>query len=800
MKKILTGLSFILGFVMSVQSQKYEKALNQFSATHEIDKIYIQYDKDFYVPGETIWFKAYLFTNQKPDGISHNLWMQLLDKNGNVLTSNRYPVTGAVANGQIQLSETLQQGSYFVRALSTRMMNAGKTDAYKKELVILGKGGKALKENEPANIQFYPESGSMIDGVLTVVGFKSTGKGGSPVDVTGLIKSEDGTTITSFSSNHDGIGKIQFKPKTGKKYLAEVETTSGIKKFSLPEVQTSGISLKVQDEPGGKKFTLSRGAENSNKFDSITVVAQVNGHVVYEVDIAFENYPSIVGHLLTDSLPSGVLQMTVFDKYGAPVAERLTFVDNNEYQDAGTVAVIKSGMGKREENNFEIQFPTAIQRSLSIAITDYNENQWPDIENIESSLMLSDILKDYVWDAGWYFSNKNEITVKALDNLLLTQKLKDLDWSTIFKNSPVAEKYQEQNFIRITGTVVDEKTKAPLTAGKLSLLLEAGESTRTGFEIPVDASGKFLLDSVYFSGKGKIFYGYTNSKGKSVPALIVPDEDVVSKAASEIPSGFVNTGFIHSLETVKNNSDLENRFLFIQSKMGDTKEVQKATTGSDRKKSPTEDVNDKYTTGVFRGDAKETIDNINFPSADKTMNGVDFVKNRIQQIELSGGGFVNRKNMSINTGRKWAVGIFLNEAPVNLTLLSTVLSKDIVLVKFYEAGFVGVGSGFPGGAVAVYTNEKFIEEKQADPLTSFERNGYSSIKEFFSPDYNNGEVKKLSSDNRTTIYWNPSLFLDANTKTIPIKFYNNDFSKKLKIIVEGLDGNGKLIYIEKVVN
>ena len=51
MKKILTGLSFILGFVMSVQSQKYEKALNQFSATHEIDKIYIQYDKDFYVPG-----------------------------------------------------------------------------------------------------------------------------------------------------------------------------------------------------------------------------------------------------------------------------------------------------------------------------------------------------------------------------------------------------------------------------------------------------------------------------------------------------------------------------------------------------------------------------------------------------------------------------------------------------------------------------------------------------------------------------------------------------------------------------
>jgi hypothetical protein len=49
----------------------------------------------------------------------------------------------------------LQQGSYFVRAFTTRMLNAGNnTDAYKKELVVLGKGGKmALKETEPASIQ-----------------------------------------------------------------------------------------------------------------------------------------------------------------------------------------------------------------------------------------------------------------------------------------------------------------------------------------------------------------------------------------------------------------------------------------------------------------------------------------------------------------------------------------------------------------------------------------------------------------------------------------------------------------------
>jgi DNA-binding cell septation regulator SpoVG len=484
----------------------------------------------------------------------------------------------------------------------------------------------------------------------------------------------------------------------------------------LPAVQASGISLKVQDEPGGKKFTLSRGAADKSTFDSITVVAQMNRNVVYEVDIAFEAYPSIVGHLLTDSLPSGILQMTVFDKYGTPIAERLTFVDNNEYRDAGSIAISKSGLGKREENIFEIQFPNAVQRSMSVAVTDYNGSQWPDVGNIESSILLADNLKDYVWDAGWYFKNKNESTVKALDNLLLTQKLNNFDWSEIFKNPSVVEKFVEQHFIKISGLVVDDKTKAPLSGGKLSLLLEAGESTRTGFEVPVGKDGKFLIDSVYFSGKGKVFYGYTNSKGKSTSALLIPDEDRLSKVAVEIPVDFVNSFVVHPLETVKGNDGLDTRFQFVQSKMGEVNETQKDLSEKKREKSPTETVNDQYTTGVFRGDAKETIDNINHPSTDKTMNGVDFVKNRIQQIELSGGGFVNRKNMSINTGRKWAVGIFINEAPASLTLLQNIIAKDIALVKFYEAGFVGVGSGFPGGAVAVYTKVQENEQKRADDL------------------------------------------------------------------------------------
>ena len=91
MKKFLSLFFLVYGFTVASYAQKYEKALSQFKVSHPVEKIYFQFDKDFYVPGETIWFKAYLFTNDKPNGLSQNLWLQLLDQNGNVIISNRYP-------------------------------------------------------------------------------------------------------------------------------------------------------------------------------------------------------------------------------------------------------------------------------------------------------------------------------------------------------------------------------------------------------------------------------------------------------------------------------------------------------------------------------------------------------------------------------------------------------------------------------------------------------------------------------------------------------------------------------------
>ena len=72
------------------------------------------------------------------------------------------------------------------------------------------------------------------------------------------------------------------------------------------------------------------------------------------------------------------------------------------------------------------------------------------------------------------------------------------------------------------------------------------------------------------------------------------------------------------------------------------------------------------------------------------------------------------------------------------------------------------------------------------------------MKEFFHPDYSQAQPQE--KDTRATLYCNPALVLSPEKPAADINFYNNDVSKKLRIVVEGFDSRGKLIHLEKPVN
>ena len=76
--------------------------------------------------------------------------------------------------------------------------------------------------------------------------------------------------------------------------------------------------------------------------------------------------------------------------------------------------------------------------------------------------------------------------------------------------------------------------------------------------------------------------------------------------------------------------------------------------------------------------------------------------------------------------------------------------------------------------------------------------GYSAQKEFYQPDYSQSNTT-LGTDARTTLLWLPYMLTDKNNLKIPVTFYNNDFSKKLRVVLEGINEDGKMIHIEKII-
>lgn len=797
----IPAIFFLLGMLCGnhARAQKAEAALSLFSSEFPAEKIYLHYDKEYYVAGETIWFKAYLYSNGKPSGLSNNLFIQFIDSKGKVVADNRYPVMGAVAKGSINIPDSVSQGNYYIRALTPGMLNFDESLIYKKNIFVFKpSASKATEEtNQNVSVQFFPESGNLVDGIETITGFKAVDQWGALVEVKGVIKTSDGATVVSFASYHDGIGRLVFTPQADKKYIAEVQTAAGLRTYPLPEVRSSGISLDVQDEKGAKKILLSRSEKDKTKFDNLLLVAEINNQVVFENEIAFENYPSVTGKIGTESLPSGILHFTVFTKEGLPLAERLSFIDNGEYRTAATINSTKFSSNKKSLNEFEISFPDIMQRSLSVSVTAISPFSFNDNDHIYSRLLLTGDLKGHINNPAWYFDNSNDSARMALDNLMITQGWSRFNWTKVLEGKFTEKKFTDQLFISISGTVRDEKNKETLSGGKINFFVEAEDSTRIPYEVIVDSKGIFKIDSLLVSGNAKFFYAYTDAKDKQKAALINLNSGQ-DNFSSAIPQSVMENIIGKNSIASQSREEVNSRYGYIQSKMGDVKELEKVTVQSKNNKRPVDVVNDKYSSGVWRSGAKETLDNINEPANDKSLNVVDYIKNSIQQVELQNGQFVNRKNVSLMSGKKWLVGIFIDQAPSSISQLRVMRVQDVALIKFFEAGFVGVGSEFPGGAIAVYTKEKSNEEQKPEKLNYFAYKGYTITKEFYNPDYTSVS-SQLVADNRTTLYWNPDSFTSTDNGSVKVSFFNNDFSRKFKVVAEGFDANGKLIHIEKII-
>jgi hypothetical protein len=786
------GLAFFI--TTTLTAQKLDAPLAQLSEQYQQERVYLHFDKNVYSPGETIWFKAYLMAGVFPSDYSKNFYVDWSDADGKVLFHTATPILEGTAKGQFEIPAAFKGQIVHARAYTQWMQNFDSSFLYNKDLRIIQKPVTGTPPKTAVTLQFFPEGGDLVAGIRSKVAFKATDQWGKPVAVKGSISDAAGNKIDTFYTQYDGMGLVNIESKAGEKYTASwKDVNNKFQTTALPAVKATGASLSISGFGARRSFLVERTADAPDNLKTLYVVATLQQQLIYRAKVDLTESAAIGGSIPVNTLPSGIIVLTLFDANWVPVAERITFINNHNYAFTPKVEVI-GDTRKRSKSFIEIDVPDTVSANMSIAVTDGDLGA-DTANNIVSHLLLSSEIKGYVNNAAAYFGSNADSLQKNLDLVMLTNGWRRINWELIAKGQMPTIKYpKDTSYLSFSGKVFGATPSEIREVGSINMIFQAKDSSRTLSFLPLRPDGSFSDPGMLFFDTVKVYYQFNSKRN-------LGSRVAVSFKNGLMPSLNVVGGLpMYNFITLDTSGYARARYFANQQarldRLLETTTLEGVTVKS-RAKKPMDILDDKYTSGMFKGDGYQ-FDVINDVIAQSSFSVFQYLQGRVAGLQINnstgGGG---------DAGATWrgsATSFFLDEMPVDAQQLSNISMSDVAYIKVMRPPFFGSFGGGAGGAIAVYSRRGGdVKAEPGKGLDSKQLPGYTVFKQFYSPNYAVGDPRHDQTDIRSTLYWNPYVLTDPKTHRITLEFYNNDITKKMRVVLEGVNKDGKLLHFEQEV-
>lgn len=792
-----------------VNAQKLDSVLLERSESFPQEKIHIQFDKPYYNVGDIVWYKSYILAGTEPSQLSGNLYVDFFGDDGKLLLHSINPINESGSKGQFQIPLGFKGGNIVVKAYTKWMLNFDKDFVFQKSLLVIQKSVKSSNSNsKETTINFFPEGGDMVEGIKSRIAFMANYSNGFPVSVNGTIYNQEGKAIETFTSEHDGMGSIEITPSSGEVYSAIwVDEFGNNHITNLPKQKTSGVILKVKTLAERDIIYIERSIKITDEFKTLHLIASMNQHPVFTANFNLNQKIATQAEIPTSSLPTGVLQITLFNSNWIPVAERVVFVNNREYEFKTKVKQLSLGQGKRELNELEISLSDKVQSNLSISVTDADVTEEPPFaNNIFTQLLICSDIKGFVYRPGYYFSNDYDTISNHLDLVMLTHGWRKYKWDEMLKGKQPEIYYQKDTGdLSLMGQVKNmSKFKIDESGEKLSLIIQTKDSSQQIYSLKINKDGKLnqLINPFYDSAK--LYYLFGNNQKLQDKGDLDIKTDYINK-----PLEYYSNQYVPVFANQIKSSSLDRSVFFITEDDKITKDkiahqLEEIVVKANIKKR--EELLDKeYTSGLFRGDGQK-IDVIKDPKVYYGITLAQYLTNKVPGLNVQYDSVGNPYFF----WRGDKTDIYLDEVfipqsvwdtshvKMDLGTLKNVQVNDIAYIKVFQPGTSsGLSNsehigGSPGGAIALYSKLGGEVDLATSKFKIIELQGYTPYKEFYSPDYSLSPAD-FFKDARTTLYWNPEIFI-KNDEKFKLKFYNNDYTKKFKIILEGISTEGLLTH------
>ncbi|HEY4322912.1 MAG TPA: TonB-dependent receptor plug domain-containing protein [Mucilaginibacter sp.] len=766
---------------------------------HVIEKAYLHFDRPyaFYVAGESVYFKAYVTMGERhePSAISGILHVDLIGKNDAIMKSLVLQLNNGTGWGDIQLPDTLQKGSYRIRAYTEWMRNEKVPNFFEQYISVssvnnVDRVSEAVKQGNQPSLQFFPEGGNLVADIHSKVAFKAIGPDGFGMNVKGMVFDNEGKAVAKVTSTHVGMGVFDFIPEAGRAYKAKITFANGSQSaVDLPAIEAKGITLDVINTDPNKisiEINANRDYYKENQNKDLNMIVYCAGKVR---TYSFKLDNEVLGlDLPIKDFPTGTLQVTLLSATGEPMNERLVFIRNSDQLNL-SVTANKASFAKHENVQISLNAKTnegmPVNGNFSVSVIDESKVLVDeDSENtILSYLLLTSDLKGYIEKPNYYFAHDSKETRADLDALMLTQGYRRFVWKQLLNdNSTTTATFMPEKHKDIAG-VLKTKSGEPIANSSILLIEKAGGKTLMQ---QTDAQGRFNFANMDFLSDTRFLLKMQSNFGKNGAVLTLdqPSQGPAVAAANPIEAKYnANADILASLQS---NQGLG---LFTASN-----ESTKVLLQNDKSIDNTSNGKNYRSTklgGTGGADQVITADQIlTGPSLSENLKGI------ARGIDFKNGQPVLQSSQVVTAGKVGAESMLIIVDGSVANSIDDVTPTDVETIEILKgpnASIYGVR-----GAAGVFvintkqTGTQISSSKEMSPgLFSVIPTGFYKAREFYSPRYDASQPGNQLPDTRTTIFWKPDAATDANGN-ISFNYFNADGAGTYRVEVEGIDSKGNL--------
>lgn len=719
------------------------------------EKVFLHLDKQSYITGDTLRFRAYLLDDELfSSSKSGLLYVELISDSISVVKRQALVLTSGVAHGDIIIKTGYPTGGYTIRAYTNWMRNNGEASFFTQRLSILSSAlskKKSARKNKPEppqkiDLQFMPEGGNLLADISTRVAFKAIDEHGIGTDVSGGIFADDQQQIATFRSTHKGMGSFEIIPQPGKLYTAKLMLNGVTQNYALPVVSPSGIALKVEELSNDSLRVILNATNDLTSLRSVYyLIAEARGKICYAAKATIKQQ-RLNFEVAKKVFPTGVVKFVLLDSARQPITQRLVFVDQHDALKIN-INYNKNDYGLRDSIDLQLQVTdkngAPVEGLFSIAITDDNRvTPTPqDAQNIVNYMLLHPDINGTIEDPGYYFDTQNANRGGALDLLLLTQGWAGYDWRALFGRSiPMA--YQAEPEFRVTGRASNvfgfsiANTEVELISTRPLLTMK----TRTDKNGRFSFSGFPALDTINFHIRPKrafnvgLTVNYFVPPEFTKPLITIPSQSIANDSI------LINAMKVKKEQEANNNAIIEGQLL-AEVKINKTRRV--------------------IPQPVLKLGEEEV--RVARPGSKRFSVGDLLYKYKLSgYIEL----YIDGREPT--------------DPPSMAAWLYQHTVEDIKGVTAYK---------IPKGlAVIVTTNSG-----KGEVLAGLQGHAYHPMPlswphSFYSPRYA-AKTSSNTRDVRSTIYWNPTIITDTAGKA-RVSFYSADLPGKYSVVLNGATLNG----------